>query len=559
MTRTISILALSLALTGTAMAQELLRGPYLQFPTSNSMKVLWRTDIATPARVYYGTSLDNVMDNFVDVTEAVTDHTVQITGLEPYTEYYYAISDGTNILSGGDAMHRFRTSPLIGTVQPITVWAIGDHGKGNTKQKGVMDAYSAYAGDNLSDLWLWLGDNAYQDGTDAEYQANNFNPEWGMTDLMKRLPFLGTPGNHDYNSIAPTTVSQNPLDNDGAYYQIFDLPTNGEIGGVPSGHELFYSFDYGNVHFISINSEIGSVLSSSNDWTGANPFSTFNGSPMTEWIHADLQANDKPWTIAFFHQPPHSEGSHSSADIWERYMSAMRNNICPILESYGVDMIMNGHSHVYERSYLLHDYYGTPSQFNISNHVVDNSNGSLAEGTPYIKYKTGPNAGIGTVYVVQGNSGSSTTEPALDHPAMVRTHGCDDCVGSHLLYIHGDTLIGKYLTSTGEILDEYAILKQFPTGVSETATLAFGALEVYPNPFSDEALVKFEVYEDMKATVELVSINGQVLNTLYTGTLTKGQHQYTVNARSMNLAKGAYLVRVSTDGRPAVARLIKME
>lgn len=556
--RKLLLSALATVLTLQLSAQELVRGPYLQFPTDNGMKVMWRTDVPTPGRVYYGTSLENLMDSFVDVTDEVTDHTVQITGLQPLTEYYYAISDGTTILSGGDAMHRFRTWPAPGTDMPVSIWAIGDHGKGNTKQASVMSAFEQYAGDELADVWLWLGDNAYQDGTDEEYQANNFDPQWGMTDLMKRLPFLSTPGNHDYNSIAPPTVSQNPLDNEGAYYDIMDVYTNGEMGGVPSGHELFYSFDYGNVHFININSEIGSVLSSSNDWTGANPFSSFDGSPMTEWIHADLQANTRPWVIAYFHQPPHSEGSHSSGDLWERYMGAMRENICPILEQYGVDIILNGHSHVYERSYLLNGYFGTPSEFNISQHALDVSNGSLEEGTPYRKYRTGPTANKGTVYVVQGNSGSSTTEPELNHPAMVSNHGCSECVGSHLFYISGDTLRGKYLTGEGEVLDEYAIIKQDqPSGIVTAENAAISGVEVFPNPFSTEATVRFTVNSEVNARVELTSINGQVLRVLHNGKLAKGTRQITVSADG--LAKGAYLVRISTDGQPTTARLLKVE
>lgn len=542
----------------SAYSQELVRGPYLQFPTSSSMKVLWRTYVPTSGRVYYGTSLDNLMQNHVDVSDAVTDHVVNITGLAPYTEYFYAISDGENVLSGGDAGHRFRTWPSTGADVPVSVWAIGDFGKGNTKQASVMQAFTDHVDDSLVDVWLWLGDNAYDDGLDEEYQSKVFHPQWGMTDIMKRLPFLATPGNHDYGSISPPTVSQNPLDNDGAYYDLIDVYTNGEMGGVPSGSELYYSFDYGNVHFININSEIGSVLSSSNDWTGANPFGSFNGSPMTEWIHADLQANDKPWTVAFFHQPPHSEGSHSSADLWERYMSAMRNNICPILEQYGVDVILNGHSHVYERSFLLNGYFGTPNQFNAAQHVLDNSNGSLAAGTPYRKYRTGPNAGKGTVYVVQGNSGSSTTEPALTHPAMVSNHGCDECVGSHLLYIHGDTLKGQYLTGDGEILDEYAIIKQeAPAGIGVTDAGNVTGLEVFPNPFNAETTVRFNLLKDTEGRVELVSVSGQVIRVLNSGKLAKGMHQFTVRAEG--LAKGSYLVRVSSGSEPAVARMLKVE
>lgn len=552
--------SLSLLLAFSVSAQELIRGPYLQFPTSSSMKVMWRTQSPTPARVYYGTSVATLMDNFVDSVNPIINHTVAISGLAPYTEYYYAISDGQNVLSGGDEFHRFRTSPIIGTEQPISIWAIGDFGKGNSKQKDVMDSYVNHMGNNVSDVWLWLGDNVYDDGLDEEYQAKVFGTEYGMTDIFKRLPFMAIPGNHDYNSIAPPTASINPLLHTGAYYDIVDVPTNGEIGGVASGSELYYSFDYGNVHFIGLNSELGSILSTTNDWIGANPFGSFNGSPMTEWLHADLAANDKKWVVAFFHQPPHTGGSHSSGDFWETYMKAMRENICPILESYGVDLVVNGHSHVYERSYLLHDYFGLPDQFNAAQHVVDNGSGSLAAGTPYIKYTEGPTAGIGTVYLIQGNSGSSETDAPLDHPAMYSTVGCDSCVGSSLLYVHGDTLKGRYMASSGELMDEFAIIKRVaPSGVNEPTKPLFGEVKVYPNPFRDETMVTFNVYQEMSATIELVSLTGQIIHVFNSGTLAKGPQNYKINASELKLAKGAYLVRINSSVQPSVTRLIKVE
>jgi acid phosphatase type 7 len=555
------ILSSLLLLSGLSLcAQEVIRGPYLQFPTHDGMKVMWRTDLPVSGRVYYGTSLDNVMDSFVEVADEVTDHTVHITGLDPLTEYYYAVAVGETVLSGGDESHRFRTWPLPGADVPVSVWAIGDFGKGNSKQRDVMNSFKQYAGDEMTDVWLWLGDNVYDDGFDQEYQDKVFNPEWGMTDLMARLPFMATPGNHDYLSISPPTVSQNPLDNEGAYFDIIDVYTNGEMGGAPSGHELYYSFDYGNVHFVNLNSEIGSVLSGSNDWTGANPFSSFNGSPMTEWLHADLQANDKPWVIAYFHQPPHSEGSHSSADLWERYMTAMRRNFCPILEQYGVDVIINGHSHVYERSYLLNGFYGTPGQFDAAQHVVDGGSGVLEDNAPYLKYTNGPNANKGTLYVVQGNSGSSTTDPALTHPAMYSTHGCSECVGSTLFYIYGDTLKGRYLTSEGVVLDEYAIVKQeAPSGVSSLVGRAVHTIEVYPNPANGTATVRFDLGAETDAVVELVTVTGQVVHTLHKGWLGKGTHRFQVDADGLGLVAGTYLVRLTSGVGHTVARLLKVQ
>lgn len=541
-------------------AQSVLRGPYLQMPTSNSMKVMWRTDVASTGRVYYGTSLATVMDNFVDEGSSTENHNVQLTGLNPYTEYYYAVSDGSNVLAGADADHRFKTSPEIGTEQPINVWAIGDFGKGNSKQVAVKQAYLDRIGENYPDMWLWLGDNAYPDGTDAEYTETVFEPTYGYPELLTRVPFMATPGNHDYLSVYNLVTGADPTTHDGPYYDVVDVPTNGEIGGVPSGYELYYSFDYGNVHFMSLNSEIGSPLNEMWDWTGVSPFYSFDGSPFIDWIHADLQANDKPWVVAFIHQPPHTDGSHESGTFYEVFMEAVRENIAPILESYGVDLLIAGHSHVYERSYLVNGFYGLPNDFNAS-HVVDGSSGKLSEGEPYIKYKDGPNQNLGTLYIVQGNSGSTESDAGLEHPVMYAGHGCDTCVGSTILYIHGDTLSGEYLTKDGEILDEWTIIKKSDPNSSIEDGTAFpvSGIEVYPNPFKTETTVQFEVYQDLWANVELIDLKGQILHEFSRGKMSPGTKKFAVNAADLGLSKGAYLIRVMTDKRPAVARIIKLE
>jgi len=529
------------------------------------MKVMWRTDAATPSRVYYGTSLATVMDNQVDVAAAVTDHNVEITGLDPYTEYYYAVSDGGTVLAGADVDHRFKTSPEIGTVQPINIWAIGDFGKGNSKQVAVKNAYLDRVGDEMPDMWLWLGDNAYPDGADSEYSETVFEPTYGYPELLTRVPFMATPGNHDYvPMVGEFLFGSDPPTHTGPYYDIVDVPTNGEIGGVPSEHELYYSFDYGNVHFMSLNSEIGNPWTEMWDWTGVQSAavnSGFDGSPFTEWIHADLQANDKPWVVAFIHQPPHTDGSHESGTWYEVYIKAVRENICPILENYGVDLVIAGHSHVYERSYLVNGFFGAASDFNPSQHLVDGSSGKLSEGEPYIKYKDGPNQNFGTMYIVQGNSGSSESDAGMNHPVMYAGHGCDTCCGSTILRVNGDTLSGEYLTKDGEILDEWAIIKQTDPNASVEEGTAFpvSGIEVFPNPFTSETTVQFEVYQDLRAEVELIDLKGRVLHQIDSGKMTPGKKRYVLNAADMGLAKGSYLVRVITDKRPAIARIIKVE
>jgi len=546
----------------SVMAQTaLVRGPYLQFPTSSSMKVLWRTDVSTPSRVYYGASLATVMDNQIDIADSVIDHTVNITGLDAYTEYYYAVSDGTDMLSGPHEGNRFTTSPEIGTVQPISAWVIGDFGKGNSKQLDVKQSFLDYMGDDVTDLWLWTGDNVYDDGTDDEYSTKIFDSVYGYNEIYSRMAFMPTPGNHDYGTVLDITVGADPTTHDGPYYDMIDVPTNGEIGGVPSGYELYYSYDYGNVHFLALNTEIGSIINTSWDWIGSSLFGSFNGSPFIDWLHADLQANDKPWIVVYFHQPPHTDGSHNSGDLWQVYMKAMRENVMPILENYGVDLVITGHSHVYERSYLLNGFYEVPDNFNAAVHVVDGSSGKLSEGTPYVKYTDGPNPQVGTLYIVQGNSGSSTSDPNLQHPAMYYGHGCDTCIGSTMLNFNGDTLSGFYMTSDGEILDDWDIIKKkYPLGIEEVEALqAVSGLDVYPNPFRNETTFTFDVNENLWANVELVDVAGKQIHSYHSGNMSPGKKKYVVNASELGLAKGAYLVRIMTDKRPAVARLIKVE
>ena len=143
-----------------------------------------------------------------------------------------------------------------------------------------------------------------------------------------------TLGNHDGRSADSTTES-------GPYYDIFSLPRNGEAGGVASGTEAYYSFDYGNMHFICLDSN--------------ETDRSADGAMMT-WLEADLAANDKEWVIAFWHHSPYSKGHYDSDELGRSI--DLRQNAVPLLERYGVDLVLTGHSHSYERSYLIDGHYG---------------------------------------------------------------------------------------------------------------------------------------------------------------------------------------------------------
>lgn len=534
---------------------QILRGPYLQSPTTSSIKIKWRTDVPTTSSITVSLPAGGFSQTYGDST-LTTDHTVLASGLTANTTYEYTVNAPGNVLSGPD--YRFRTflpaSPTETT--PFRVWGIGDFGKGNNEQKKVRDAFLNYTANNRPAFWVWLGDNAYPDGTDQQYQDYVFDGVHGYKNIMTWLPFLPAPGNHDYNSVSPIQSSQPPLQHNGPYYQMVDVYKNGEAGGVPSGHELFYSYDYGNVHFVSLNSELGSLYNSSHDWIGVNLFSSFNGSPMTQWLHQDLAANTLPWTVVYFHQPPHSDGSHDSEAFWEVYMKAMRENFTPILEQYGVDLVLCGHSHVYERSYLMKGLHGNLSTFNPSM-ILQSTGGSDATGGNYVKYTDGPNPNQGTVYVVNGNSGSKETDPNLQHPAMFTGYGCDTCIGSLILDFSGNRVDGYHIDGNGVERDHFVIeKKQYPLSVNEAKKDVL-QWSVAPNPFTGETVLKYTLTNDAQTEIFLTDMNGKrypLMNEMKT----QGEYTFTINADKLQLAVGAYTLFISTNGKTVAKTIMKM-
>jgi phosphodiesterase/alkaline phosphatase D-like protein len=154
-------------------SQILLRGPYLQSPTENSIVIKWRTSTNTNSKVRFGTDGLNLSQNIVLNTNT-KEHTVKISNLAPSTIYYYSVGNNSTSFTTPSARFRFKTNPIPGSEVPTRVWAIGDFGKGNAEQVAVKNSYMQYDDSSNTDVWIWLGDNVYNDGTDEEYQTKLF-------------------------------------------------------------------------------------------------------------------------------------------------------------------------------------------------------------------------------------------------------------------------------------------------------------------------------------------------------------------------------------------------
>lgn len=506
------ILIVSAFLFGSSVfAQTVIRGPYLQSPTENTIVIKWRTDVSCNSRVNYGTSLGN-LNQIASSSVPKTEHTITLTNLLPATTYYYEVGNTTSIFTTSSEAYSFKTNPIPGVAVPTRVWAIGDFGKGNTEQVAVKNSFMQYDDSSKTDVWIWLGDNVYNDGTDEEYQTKLFELN-GFSNVFNWLPFWPSPGNHDYNTVWEESAffgipysNIDFEDHKGPYFDMVHVPTQAEAGGYPSQYELFYSFDYGDVHFLSLNSEVY-------DFT-----QTFSGiNQMKQWIEQDLMLNTRTFTIAYFHQPPYSKGSHDSDDPQELVMKAMRERVVPLLEEYDIDLVICGHSHVFERSKLIHGHYGNSFSFDPTTMLKDSTNGNFAQGNAY--RKDGLNSTHdGTVYVVCGNSGSREAAPSLNYPIMEFVDGGDQACGSFIMDIYKNRLDAKYLHMNGVVMDEFTILKS--------------NLEVQvPDVFiceGEDVLVNPIVNGGSDSLFYQWTINNQTANSISVGSQNYGTHTLTV-------------------------------
>lgn len=400
-------------------AATITRGPYIQNLTPTSAVVKWRTDVATDSIVHYGTVPGEADQTSAAIPGTRTEHTVTIAGLTEETRYFYDVAETSGILAGGTTDFYFQTLPPPGANRKIRIWAIGDFGTNNDDQRGVRDGFKAYNDGEHIDAWLMLGDHAYNDGTDVQHQNAVFNM---YPELLRNTCAWPTRGNHE----RVETV----------HYDTWVLPTAAEAGGVPSGTEAYFSYDIGPVHFITIDSYATDRK---------------NGSPMLTWLENDLAATTAEYVVAYWHHPPYTKGSHNSDN--EGDLTQIRQNVLPILDMYGVDIVLNGHSHSYERSYPIRGHYGHSSTFNPDTMRLNDGSGHFDTDGPYVR----DSETEGVVYAVAGASGKVTSfgpSPENWHPVM---YDMQLELGSVLIEVEGKRMDVYYINPDAEVTDEFTI------------------------------------------------------------------------------------------------------
>ncbi len=416
---------------GVAAPPSLVRAPYLQLGTPTSMTICWRTNIATDSVVHFGAAPGSLTTTVSDPTLRI-DHYVKLSGLSPATTYYYDVGLTGQVLIGGDVHHYFATSPVAGTRGRFSFWVVGDSGTGGADQAAVRNAMLAVTAAEPPDLYLHMGDIAYNSGTETEFTNYHFAV---YQNILRHTVCWPTLGNHE------GTLSDSQTQT-GPYYTAFVMPKLAEAGGLASNTEAYYSFDYANAHFICLDSH-------------DSPRTP--GSAMLTWLANDLAMTTQNWVIAFWHHPPYSHGSHDSDDPADSggRLKDMRENVLPILEAGGVDLVLGGHSHIYERSYLVDGAYDTPTT--AAGHIVDGGNGRTDGDGAYLK-SLGQTPNEGAVYIVAGHGGASLGGTG-DHPLM---YFSEVDFGSCVVTVEGNVLSLANIRRDAVTSDHFTLIKTPP-------------------------------------------------------------------------------------------------
>jgi 3',5'-cyclic AMP phosphodiesterase CpdA len=403
-----------------AVSQQVVREPYLNALSQRSVVIRWRTDSSVVGQVTWereGKKRKKHLKEFAPTAE----HNIKISGLKPSAKYYYRIGSTESI----DSLMYFRAAPVSGSKQPVRIWALGDFGNGSANQRNCFNAMLATTGNHPPDAWIWLGDNAYDFGSDDDYQRHVF--DFFGTSFLQRMAIYPSPGNHDYRDNRENGA---PFV---AYYKIFSLPQQGEAGGVPSGSPAYYSVNYGSVHLVSLNSE--------EEINGRFTIAD-TSSAQIEWLKKDLAANRQRWTIVYLHRPPYTKGGSHDSDR-EEDLIQLRENLVPLLEHYNVDLVLAGHSHVYERTYPMRGHYGSSATFDLKKHVVDDSSGNGVSRR-------------GIVYIVAGSGGQiDADEKGSRLPEAVYSN--NDIGGSVLLDFSEQRLDVRWVCADGQVRDQFFI------------------------------------------------------------------------------------------------------
>jgi hypothetical protein len=243
---------------------------------------------------------------------------------------------------------------------------IGDSGAGNSFEYDVAEQMVKARQAFPFDFVVMLGDNINQGHSQRAFAADFEQPYHLLLDAG--VKFYASLGNHD-----------DPIER---FYKPFNM-----------GGQRYYAYSKGNARFIVLDSN-------------------YMDSPQLEWLRLELSSNTSPWKIVYFHHPLYSNGRFHGPD------TDLRSIVEPLFEKYGVNVVLSGHEHVYERILPQHGIY----------------------------------------YFILGNAGELRPHNLKASPEMAA--GFDEDRAFMLIEVTGDDLYFQTISRTGAVVDSGALPRQ---------------------------------------------------------------------------------------------------
>ena len=307
---------------------NIIKGPYLQWPTRSAMTIMWETSCPASSQVaYYETKqvshgLNGRFETLRGSQKIVKDadlvdiHTMTLTDLMPDTTYHYQVRsmDGAGHVVVSEE-HPLKTA--VHEDEPLSFAVTSEMGGSGQDDVGprIFSQIERYRPEFL----LIVGDAVRRGSVYEDWDRTLFFP--GKR-LFVHTPFYLCPGNHEECS---------PW-----FHRFVSYPEP----------KNYYAFDYGNAHFVALDSTSENDYRNGKITPGELGKGFMPGSPQYEFLVRDLESTRATWKFVFFHYPPYVSGDYQVKDM---------RVLCPVFEEYGVDLVFNSHTIVYERSHPLRD------------------------------------------------------------------------------------------------------------------------------------------------------------------------------------------------------------
>lgn len=373
-----------------AISLDFVVNPYLQFATPTTITVMWETNEQCISYVKYGEpKLHQESANLefiVEHKDTTLIHEVVLQNLTPEADYFYQV---ISISPKGDTLKsEINTFQTALAEDKAVAFALFCDSQSNPD---VWGRISALAYEERPHFGLLGGDLVDFGFNKDDWVDEFFAP---ANEFMKHYPIYSVPGNHEHDAYF--------------YYQYMSNPAP----------EYRYTFKYGNIEFFMIDTD-----------RDVSP-----GSPQYSWLEEQLAKSTSHWKIAMHHHPPYSSEENDYGDVnYEKSQEGdlETRQLVPLYEKYGVDVVVFGHIHAYERTWPI--------------------------------FKERVNQEKGVIYLNLGGAGGGLENASYQRPFF--THKVKKVHHFGLMTVHGPTLNFEAINEDGNIFDSFSLNKAEPTSV----------------------------------------------------------------------------------------------